>query len=91
MSVVKHISEIDGVMSRRGNPMREKKKKEDISCSSINRGAREIIVMITVVRSKRCDTSHLVSYINLPGHISSPLIAFKSTSILINFTSFFFF
>lgn len=64
---------------------------EGVSCSSINRGAFvEIIAMIIVVRSKRRDTSHLVSYINLPGHISSPLIAFKSASILINFTSFFF-
>jgi len=27
MSVLKHISELDGVVSRRGKPMREKKKR----------------------------------------------------------------
>lgn len=46
--------------------------------------------MIIVVRSRRRDTSHLVSYINLRDHISSPLIAFKSTRIPINFTGAFF-
>lgn len=46
--------------------------------------------MIIVVRFRRRDTSHLVSYINLQDHISSPLIAFKSTRIPINFTGAFF-
>lgn len=58
------------MVSRRGNPMREKKKK-DINHSSINRGARgNYSNDYSLVRSKRRDTSHLISYINLPGHIS---------------------
>lgn len=42
MSVLRHISEIDGAVSRRDvtRCAKRKKKIKDISCSSINRGAR---------------------------------------------------